>query len=153
MGMATSNSTRPRKKAVFWWISGIALFLLLGLGGCIALISKSFQSVDGGKVVAGQFLDRVVQHDFEMAHSMLDPDAKKVTSQEMLADLVQLVEKHNGKLTGHSDPKGIYIFAQKGRSGARFSYSITTEKGSTSGNVTVARTAGGWSVLSFNLKP
>lgn len=146
--------SQPRKKNILPWIlGGIALFLLLTVGGCVALIAASIKSADGGKVVAEQFLGDVVRHDFDKAYALMDPAAQKVTSQEMLKDLVGLVEKHKGKLNGHSEAKGTFVFAQNGRSGARFSYAFTTEKDNTSGDVTVVRAESGWKIYSFNLKP
>lgn len=128
--------------------------VVIGLvGGCVALVSNGLKAADGGKVVAEQFLDDVVNHDFDAASAKLSAKAQSVTEKSKLQDMVTLIEKHNGKLKGHSEAKGTRVSNFNGTVTAQLGYDLNTEKGNVTTNMTVVREGDKWKVQGFFFNP
>ena len=141
-----SSSNRSRNIAI---AVVLALFALIGLGIFSAV--RGFQQVRSEtEPVAERFLTSIEKHDFAEAYSLLSPGTQKLTTPKKLSDLVALLEKDRGKMTGHGKPTNFFAGINNGTQHAKVVYRESYKSGE--GAVTLVLTKAGeeWRVNSFN---
>lgn len=147
----SSNKTRNIVLAV------VAAFFALVLVGVVMAVNGFQQTRRAADPVADRFLTAVEKHDYPAAHRLLSPPAQKVTSTAKIADVVALLEKQRGQMTGHGESVNFFAGIDNGTSYAKATYRQEYRSGN-AGNVVVVLVrnggghdgTGGWRVQSFN---
>ncbi len=144
--------------------SGAPVKILLACCGCLTVLGVlsvvgivvAFRSgsaaVTESKARAGAFLAALERHDFRLAKQMTSRQAKPTASEDKLNDIVSMMEKRNGKATGHSQQPGFYINTINGQTTVRLGYTMAFERGSTSVQMIMVREDNAWMVQSFNFQ-
>jgi hypothetical protein len=152
MAVAPVRTPDPMKRrlglVVVLCIAFLAVMLCIR-GGLVAFRAGS-KVLSGAKVTAEQFLQKVEKKDYKAIVPLLAAETQKKASADDIADIVKLLEKKRGAVTGHTGPESWNIRTYNGTTRVQLRYQETFEKGETDVQLVMLSQSGEWKVESFN---